>query len=178
MNAITDYKKRFFNLLESEMGDVKPLITEQTSNPNESSLIKIFTDIVNCLNADIDSKIKSDPNYPKNKFTFTKNNTKNVNNQNDTMYNIYYGKTIISPRGVLLMYDHTKPNGYKQTAESLRTMFNQQLNTSLPEQLTMKVKNPISIGCVFRTIKNWEASFTPQQTSTQTNQTQQPVKKP
>jgi hypothetical protein len=28
MNAITDYKKRFFNLLESEMGDVKPLITE------------------------------------------------------------------------------------------------------------------------------------------------------
>ena len=28
MNTITNYRKRFFNLLESEMGDVKPLINE------------------------------------------------------------------------------------------------------------------------------------------------------
>ena len=29
MNTIRDYKNRFYNLMESTMGDVKPLISEQ-----------------------------------------------------------------------------------------------------------------------------------------------------
>jgi hypothetical protein len=35
MNNIEQYKNRFFNLMESTIGDVRPLITEQT-NPNGS----------------------------------------------------------------------------------------------------------------------------------------------
>ena len=30
MNNIGNYKKRFFNLMESTMGDVKPLVNEST----------------------------------------------------------------------------------------------------------------------------------------------------
>jgi hypothetical protein len=33
MNKIEQYKNRFFNLMESTIGDVKPLINEQTENP-------------------------------------------------------------------------------------------------------------------------------------------------
>jgi len=34
MQNINEYKKRFYNLLESKVGDVKPLITEQTKDGN------------------------------------------------------------------------------------------------------------------------------------------------
>jgi hypothetical protein len=34
MNNIKQYKKRFFNLMESSMGDVKPLINEQDETQN------------------------------------------------------------------------------------------------------------------------------------------------
>jgi hypothetical protein len=34
MNNIEQYKKRFYNLMESTMGDVKPLISEQTKDGN------------------------------------------------------------------------------------------------------------------------------------------------
>ena len=37
MNNIDQYKKRFFNLLESEMGNVKPLITEDEDQWVEDS---------------------------------------------------------------------------------------------------------------------------------------------
>ena len=32
MKNVNEYKKRFYNLMESEMGDVRPLIVEQTEN--------------------------------------------------------------------------------------------------------------------------------------------------
>ena len=32
MNNINEYKKRFFNLMESTIGDVKPIISEQITD--------------------------------------------------------------------------------------------------------------------------------------------------
>jgi hypothetical protein len=38
MNNIEQYKNRFFNLMESTIGDVKPLISEQTDTIDELTL--------------------------------------------------------------------------------------------------------------------------------------------
>jgi hypothetical protein len=41
MNNIEQYKNRFFNLMESTIGDVKPLISEQTNTVDELTLENI-----------------------------------------------------------------------------------------------------------------------------------------
>jgi hypothetical protein len=41
MNNVEQYKKRFFTLMESEMGDVKPLINEQDNSDLKSTLTQL-----------------------------------------------------------------------------------------------------------------------------------------
>ncbi len=42
MNNIEQYKKRFFNLMESTMGDVKPLINEQDASADEQKYQSLY----------------------------------------------------------------------------------------------------------------------------------------
>ena len=42
MNSIEQYRKRFFNLMESTMGNVKPLILEQETPPITASEISVY----------------------------------------------------------------------------------------------------------------------------------------
>ena len=44
MKNINDYKKRFYNLMESTMGDVKPLIMEVYSPPSALGRSRVFKD--------------------------------------------------------------------------------------------------------------------------------------
>ena len=44
MTNINDYKKRFYNLMESTMGDVKPLIMEVYSPPSALGRSRVFKD--------------------------------------------------------------------------------------------------------------------------------------
>lgn len=60
MKSIENYKKRFFNLMESTIGDVRPLITEQKTLPPVSpiELIPKKNDIMLANNKKIDDVLK------------------------------------------------------------------------------------------------------------------------
>jgi len=72
MSNIENYKKRFFILMESEMGDVKPLISEQVCTLSQQEIDQVVRQTINyfspvVLNDDVDSlddsfknKLKSD----------------------------------------------------------------------------------------------------------------------
>jgi len=72
MNNIEEYKKRFFMLMESEMGDVRPLISEQVCALSQQEIDQVVRQTINyfspvVLNDDVDSlddsfknKLKSD----------------------------------------------------------------------------------------------------------------------
>jgi hypothetical protein len=64
MNNISLYKERFYNLMESTMGDVRPIIKEQQCTLSESDIKYIVGEVIkefspNRLNRDLDSLTKS-----------------------------------------------------------------------------------------------------------------------
>jgi hypothetical protein len=64
MNNISLYKERFYGLMESTMGDVRPIISEQQCVLSESDINYIISEVIkefspNILNRDLDSLTKS-----------------------------------------------------------------------------------------------------------------------
>lgn len=59
MENLEKYKSRFYNLMESTMGDVKPLIKEDIDHPPAQ---QFFQDVYNSLSKKIPNKVKWDTN--------------------------------------------------------------------------------------------------------------------
>jgi len=98
MKNITDYKKRFYNLMESTMGDVKPLINEEIlSNPwtDTTTALQGIADYYNkALNI---TTYKKYPNKPKIYFSVKRTHAKDaVGNEIDVAWIPYFGETRLS----------------------------------------------------------------------------------
>jgi hypothetical protein len=148
MNNIEQYKKRFYNLMESTMGDVRPIISEQpTTPPRPGTSSKPTTPP--------SSVTPYKPTTPPKSGTSSKPNTttndlkgKTVNLYHDSEMQKVWGTTKIvstvkSANGATLSmigesgesnydYDCTIPNQIKSSASEI--YYNKQLTDSLNSQ--------------------------------------------
>ena len=171
MNTITDYKKRFFNLLESEMGDVKPLLNEQVT---EEYFQKAVNDIVAFANAKV-NEIKT--KNPKSKVVpFSVERIPNAN-QNTVMYKIKWGVTPLAWNGDELALDIKLPQ--KNVVAAITNYF---APNNVNDPFGKKLKSPYyseDERTILKTIQPQAIKLMNQAfVSTTATPTKQPVKQP
>jgi hypothetical protein len=102
MNNIEQYKNRFFNLMESTIGDVRPLITEQI-NPDDIKEYKGKWSISNMMKNEVSKKMYKDA---------IDKNTK-ISGEEDATVVDYYNRMVNDNRldNLVTMYDKEFPSG-------------------------------------------------------------------
>jgi hypothetical protein len=112
MNNIEQYKNRFFNLMESTIGDVRPLITEQI-NPDNIKEYKAKFIISKSLKKEDSKKMYKDA---------IDKNTKISGTEDEGVLNAY--RSLVSQNNldyVLRMYDEEFPSSGGNTTTSVPT---------------------------------------------------------
>lgn len=191
MKNIDEYKKRFFNLLESEMGNVKPLITEDTVK-DDASLNYITNAVANYINGVIAKQRATDPTFPDAKFEVIENSNAKYQGEPDSTYWFKYNGVEIpkydneslSVRG--LAFD--TPNTVKRYANNIKYSLDNTPYSQYTPKLSKNLKKlPSFFSAVSKLVDTWAAQFSPQpatktptqKTTTQTKTpVQQPIKKP
>jgi hypothetical protein len=112
MNNIEQYKNRFFNLMESTIGDVKPLITEQ-ANPDNIKEYKGKWSISNMMKNEVSKKMYKDA---------IDKNTK-ISGEEDVTVVDYYNRMVNDNRldNLVSMYDKSFPSSGENTTASVPT---------------------------------------------------------
>ena len=102
MNNIEQYKHRFFNLMESTIGDVKPLISEQ-ANPDNIKEYKGKWSISNMMKNEVFKKMYKDA---------IDKNTK-ISGEEDATVVDYYNRMVNDNKldSLVTMYDKEFPSG-------------------------------------------------------------------
>jgi hypothetical protein len=102
MNNIEQYRNRFFNLMESTIGDVRPLITEQI-NPDDIKEYKGKWSISNMMKNEASKKMYKDA---------IDKNTK-ISGEEDATVVDYYNRMVNDNRldNLVTMYDEEFPSG-------------------------------------------------------------------
>jgi len=121
MNNIEQYKNRFFNLMESTIGDVRPLITEQT-NPDDIKEYKAKFMISKSLKKEDSKKIYKDA---------IDKNTKISGTEDEGVLNAY--RSLVSQNNldnVLRMYDEEFPPDDGNSTTSVPTGTGEELSKS------------------------------------------------
>ena len=110
MKKINDYKKRFYNLMESTMGDSKPLINEVfdslTVNTNITTALQ---GVATFYNNSLNQYYTDNPNKPKNYFSVKKTTGyKDANGELEVVWKPYFGNTELNVDGLRLnaIYDY------------------------------------------------------------------------
>ena len=192
MKNVEEYKKRFFNLLESEIGNVKPLITEDTGK-DDASLNYIVNAVANYINGVIAKHRATDPTFPDAKVEVTKNSNAKYQGEPDSTYWFKfngaeipkYDTESLSVRGLAV----DTPNTVKRYANNIKYSFDNMKGSKYAPNLSKNLqKLPSLFSGVSKLVDTWAVQFSPQpatKTPTQkttTTQTktpvQQPVKKP
>ena len=121
MNNIEQYKNRFFNLMESTIGDVKPLMTEQI-NPDDIKEYKGKWSISNMMKNEVSKKMYKDA---------IDNNTK-ISGEEDVTVVDYYNKMVNDNRldNLVSMYDKSFPSSGENTTTSVPTGNGEELSKS------------------------------------------------
>jgi hypothetical protein len=180
MNTITNYRKRFFSLLESEMGNVKPLITEEA---NDQYIQKAINDIVAFANTKV-NEIKS-KNPKSNIPTFTTERVE-LSSQNSVAYKIKWGVTPLTWNGSDLSLDISLPG--KSVVAAISAYFNPTSGDAFAKKLNspyygqnekdlLKTIQPQAVKIMNQAYTPATATPT-QKTPAQKTPAQQPVKKP
>jgi len=112
MNNIEQYRNRFFNLMESTIGDVRPLITEQI-NPDDIKEYKGKWSISNMMKNEASKKMYKDA---------IDKNTK-INGEEDATVVDYYNRMVNDNRldNLVSMYDKSFPSSGENTTTSVPT---------------------------------------------------------
>jgi hypothetical protein len=112
MNNIEQYRNRFFNLMESTIGDVRPLITEQI-NPDDIKEYKGKWSISNMMKNEAFKKMYKDA---------IDKNTK-INGEEDATVVDYYNRMVNDNRldNLVSMYDKSFPSSGENTTTSVPT---------------------------------------------------------
>jgi hypothetical protein len=112
MRNIEQYRKRFFNLMESTIGDVKPLITEQI-NPDDIKEYKGKWSISNMMKNEVSKKMYKDA---------IDKNTK-ISGEEDVTVVDYYNRMVNDNRldNLVSMYDKSFPSSGENTTASVPT---------------------------------------------------------
>jgi len=103
MKNINDYKKRFYNLMESTMGDSKPLINE-AFNPKtvDTDITTALQGVATFYNNALTQYYTKNPNKPKNYFSVRK--TVGMKDSSgvytDQVWIPYFGETQLNVDGV------------------------------------------------------------------------------
>jgi hypothetical protein len=194
MNTITDYKKRFFNLLESEMGNVKPLITEDTTK-DDASLNYIVNAVANYINGVIAKRRTTDPTFPDAKVEVTKNSNAKYQGEPDSTYWFKfngveipkYDSESLSVKGM----EGDTQNTVKRYATNIKYSFDNTPGSKYAPKLSKNLqKLPSLFSGISKLVDTWAAQFSPQPatktpttqtkptTTTPTQKTATPIKKP
>jgi hypothetical protein len=110
MKKINDYKKRFYNLMESTMGDSKPLINEVfdslTVNTNITTALQ---GVATFYNNSLNQYYTDNPNKPKNYFSVKRTTgMRDSSGEEEIVWKPYFGNTELNVDGVRLraIYDY------------------------------------------------------------------------
>jgi hypothetical protein len=115
MNNIEQYKNRFFNLMESTIGDVKPLLSESI-NPDDIKEYKGKWSISNMMKNEASKKMYKDA---------IDNNTK-ISGKEDATVVDYYNRMVNDNRldSLVTMYDEEFPSSTQSSELSNSPMTN------------------------------------------------------
>lgn len=152
--------KRTIRLTESELIRViervikesKGNLMEQVDPKLEGALKGLYEEVKNVINADIDSKIKTNPNFPKDKISVRVFTTKDGRTgENVNAYQFLYGPTKLDAGTTVLQLINQK---WDWVAEQVKGTFDSKKNTNLPDVFKPGSMS-INIGSIIRTINNW-----------------------
>jgi len=114
MKNINDYKKRFYNLMESTMGDSKPLIKEDPdpTDVNPKITAALQANVATVYNTSLNQYYTKNPNKKPNPVpTFSVRKTtgyKDANGELQAVWKPYFGETELNVDGLRLnaIYDY------------------------------------------------------------------------
>jgi len=111
MKNINDYKKRFYNLMESTIGDSKPLIKEDPdpTDVNPKITTALQDNVATFYNNSLNQYYTKNPNKPKIYFSVKKTTGyKDANGELEAVWKPYFGETELNVDGLRLnaIYDY------------------------------------------------------------------------
>lgn len=155
MNSIENYKKRFNMLMESTLGDVRPLIMEAPTN-TEGTVQQVMNQVAGILNAQIDAKIKENPQFPQTKLTVQR-----VAAGDRVLYKFMYGNQQVGEgQDISIMLTQ---GGAKLIGNSVIQTFNINYNKTLPKTLQQLPQPGLQ-----NAVNTWVAQFSPTQPQAKT----------
>jgi hypothetical protein len=166
MNSIENYKKRFNMLMESTLGNVKPLINEQNTK-DDASLNYICNAIANYINQEIAKKRTTDPTFPDAKIEVVRSASK-YQGEDDVVYSFkfngvtipMYGDNRLSVRGLSV----DTPTTVKSYATSLKYSFDNMVGSKYTPNLPKTLRKlPSLFGPISKLVDTWAAQFQPAQ---------------
>ena len=153
--------KRIIRLTESELINVvkrvireskRGYLMEQVDPKLEGALKGLYEEVKNTINTDIDSKIKSNPKFPKDKISVRLYTTKDGRTGEDVnAYQFLYGSTKLGGGTTVLELINQK---WDWVAEQVKGTFDSRKNTNLPDVFKQGSMS-INIGSINRTVNNW-----------------------
>jgi hypothetical protein len=159
MKNINDYKKRFYNLMESTMGDSKPLINEQYTP--EKEITQAFQTLCNTLNAARLAKLPDTATKKYPQLTVKKTIEGNLGD----VWKFYLGNKEAHVQGV---YFHSiadsnyklKPGGFGQIRNNTLTPMSNYYAKLLPSNFFGFIYKNAEAICI-KTITDAIAKFNP-----------------
>ena len=155
--------KRTMRLTESELINIIQRVIEESKGKSlmeqvdpklDGALKGLYEEVKNTINTDIDSKIKSNPKFPKDKISVRVFTTKDGRTGEDVnTYQFLYGPTKLDVGTTVLQLINQK---WDWVAEQVKAIFDANKNSNLPDIFkTGNPTNTINVGSIFRTINNW-----------------------
>lgn len=97
MKNINDYKKRFYNLMESTIGDVKPLINEEILPNPWTDTTTALQGIADYYNTQLTNYYTKKPDKPKIYFSVKRtHSTDGAGNETDVAWQSFFGNKLLS----------------------------------------------------------------------------------
>ena len=154
MNLIENYKKRFNMLMESTIGDVKPLIKEDNTK-DDASLSYICNTVATYINGEIDKYRAKDPTFPNAKVEVVRTPTK-TQGEDDATYSFKFNGTILSVKGL----EGDTATNVKPYGNALKYSFDTTPESQYAPKLPKSLKKlPGLFGGIQRIVDPWVAGF-------------------
>jgi hypothetical protein len=153
--------KKIIRLTESDLTMIVRRVIEESKGKNlmeqvdpkiEGALKGLYEEVKNTINSDIDSKIKTDPKFPKDKISVRVFTTKDGRTgENVNAYQFLYGTTKFDSGITVLQLINQK---WDWVGEQVKGTFDSRKNANLPDVFKQGSMS-INIGSIIRTINNW-----------------------